>query len=380
LCHLSDVPPDTIIDLGSWEGGALANAMRGSKAAELPWWQLIPMDKFVALIFRAIGMRKDDQVMRSLTGFLAQIVRSHDRHRLSFPKEVKLSAGKMWPFILELLEDEAPTLSKYTASLFRTLLPNALSIMDWARQRLLRCVMRFVMVGLRCETSVSSLVMHTKQDRVETIAKCLDFPDFQVQETAVQILLSLHRVQCTSPNTLTMMLPATFHVHWIKLKAAPTSSLSHDVCEELIVFNWNRTNKASAVLSLPVRSSIATTSGFSAESDLGLAWFDVGCFSITCRHKPSEVDGQGPVAPLEIRLSNVCGVHFAEPAESDVLHLELQFSCNFLTSLLYGEQDDGTGPHVVHKLSVQLVVGNKEQKTAFQVHNTAIPAPHSLNN
>jgi hypothetical protein len=76
----------------------------------------------------------------------------------------------------------------------------------------------------------------------------------------------------------------------------------------------------------------------------------------------------------------VCGVHFAEPAESDVLHLELQFSCNFLTSLLYGEQDDGTGPHVVHKLSVQLVVGNKEQKTAFQVHNTAIPAPHSLNN
>jgi hypothetical protein len=71
LSHLSDVPPDTIIDLGSWEGEALANAMRGSKAAELPWWQLIPMDKFVALIFTAIGMRKDDQVMRSLTGFLA---------------------------------------------------------------------------------------------------------------------------------------------------------------------------------------------------------------------------------------------------------------------------------------------------------------------
>jgi hypothetical protein len=126
------------------------------------------------------------------------------------------------------------------------------------------------------------------------------------------------------------------------------------------------------VLSLPVRSSITMMSGFGAESDLGLAWFDVGCFSITCRHKPSEVDGQGP-APLEIRLSNVCGVNFAVSAQSDVLHLELQFSCDFLTSFLYGEQDDDTNPHVVHKLSIQLVAGNKDQKTSFQVSNPQNP-------
>jgi hypothetical protein len=76
LSHLSDVPPDTVIDLGSWDGDGLANAMRGSKAAELPWWQLVPMDRFVALIFRALRTRKDDKVMRALAGFLAQLVRS----------------------------------------------------------------------------------------------------------------------------------------------------------------------------------------------------------------------------------------------------------------------------------------------------------------
>jgi hypothetical protein len=204
--------------------------------------------------------------MCTLTGFLAQLVRTHDRHRLSFPSEVKLSTDRMWAFVLEPLEGEASTLSKYTASILRTLLPNALSILDWARQRLLRYVMRFVVVGLQCDPSVSSLVMCTKHDRVEAIAKCLDFSDFQVQETAIQILLCMHMAPCTPTSTLSMVLPETFRVHWFKLLATPTSLAHEVVCEKLIVFNWSRTNMASAVLSLPVRSSITTTSGFGAES------------------------------------------------------------------------------------------------------------------
>ncbi len=54
LTLLADVPSDTIIDLDSWDGIALVGAMRDAEAAEIPWWQLVPMNRFVSLIFRAL--------------------------------------------------------------------------------------------------------------------------------------------------------------------------------------------------------------------------------------------------------------------------------------------------------------------------------------
>jgi hypothetical protein len=371
LSHLSDVPPDTVIDLGSWDGDGLANAMRGSKAAELPWWQLVPMDRFVALIFRALRTRKDDKVMRALAGFLAQLVRTHDRHRVSFPNEVKVSAGNVWALVLELLEDEAPILSKHTVSIFRTLLPNALNVLDWARQKLLRCVLQFTLVGLQSNPSVSSTVICSSNGRVEAIAKCLDFPDLQVQETAIQILLCITPFNNT-PETISALLPVSFHPHWFQLLAAPTT-LVHEVQEGLVVLNWDRTDRASTVLSLPVLGSITTTTGYSAECDLNLAWIDVGLYSITCRHKLSQIVWKGP-PPLEIRLSNVCGVHFAVAAESAVLHLELQFSCDSLMSILYGEQTDRTNSSVVHKMTMQLGVKTTDQSTSFQERDICNPS------
>ena len=61
LSHLADVPTDTTIDLDSWDGIALAGAMRNTKAAEIPWWQLAPMNRFVSLVFRALEVRKEGQ-------------------------------------------------------------------------------------------------------------------------------------------------------------------------------------------------------------------------------------------------------------------------------------------------------------------------------
>ena len=99
VSDLSNDPFDTTFDLGTWDGPTLVRAIRESKAAELPWWKLDAMNKFVAQVFRAVNSRKDETVLKLLPGFLAQLALSHDRLRSSFPSDVLLSTTTMWDHI-----------------------------------------------------------------------------------------------------------------------------------------------------------------------------------------------------------------------------------------------------------------------------------------
>ncbi len=83
---LNDIPPSTTIDLGHWDGITLAAAMRSSKAAELPWWMMASVDRFVGLIFAATKLRKDEPVKRTMPGFLAQLSFCHTKHLSAFPR------------------------------------------------------------------------------------------------------------------------------------------------------------------------------------------------------------------------------------------------------------------------------------------------------
>ena len=89
LTLLVDVPSDTTIDLDSWDGIALVGAMRDAKAAEIPWWQLAPMNRFVSLIFGALQFRNDDEVLRFLPGFLDDTSRERSGEGRGWKEEEK---------------------------------------------------------------------------------------------------------------------------------------------------------------------------------------------------------------------------------------------------------------------------------------------------
>jgi hypothetical protein len=95
-------------------------------------------------------------------------------------------------------------------------------------------------------------------------------------------------------------------------------------------------------------------------------WLDVGSYSITCEHGPSQDDEEG----LEILLSDVRAIHFAESTEPGVLRMELQFSCGFLAKVLYDEQTESINRNMVHKFVASLVVDSTE----FLKHNS-YPCP-----
>jgi hypothetical protein len=363
---LKDIPPSTTIDLGHWDGIALAAAMRSSKAAELPWWMMASVDRFVGLIFAATKLRKDEPVMRTMPGFLAQLAFSHTGHLSAFPLQVERSAVNMWGHILGVFNAECPTLSKHSMSIFRTLLPHALRVLVWAKQQLMRCVLQVVAFGLQCDHASPNTVISTNTGMVVAIGNCLSVPDFQIQQLGVHILL------CMAPylpaDMLTSALPSVFRTHWSRLPTLPSLNNAGVVRGVLMSCNMDNTDRESAVLSLKVRNSIITTTGYSttgynAEHDLNIVWFDVGSYSITCEHGPPQDDAEG----VEILLSDVRALHFAESTESGVLHMELQFSCSFLAKVLYGEYTEAINRDLVHKFVAFLVVDSTDHGIALQV-------------
>ena len=337
---LHHIPTSTTIDLGQWDGNSLATAMRCSKAADTPWWLIASIDRFVVLIFAAIKLRKDDEpVMRIMPGFLAQLALSHSKHLKAFPREVEKSAVNMWGHILGVFNAECPTLSKHSMSIFRTLLPHALRVLVWARQQLMRCVLQVVAFGLQCDHASSNTVLSTNTGMVIAIGNCLSVPDYQIQQLGVHILLRM--APYLTADMLISALPSVFRTHWSRLPTLPTPNNASVVRNVLMSCNMDNTDRDSAVLSLKVRNSIITTTGYSttgynAEHDLNIVWFDVGSYYITCEHGPPQDDEEG----LEILLSDVRAIHFVESTESGVLHMELQFSCSFLAKVLYDEQTE----------------------------------------
>lgn len=366
---LSNDPFDTTFDLGTWDGPTLVRAIRESKAAELPWWKLDAMNKFVAQVFRAVNSRKDETVLKLLPGFLAQLALSHDRLRSSFPSDVLLSTTTMWDHIRGHIQDETPHMSRYSNSIFKTMLPNALHTLDWAEKEHLRCVLQVIAIGITSDPSTSITLISKDDDKVGAIGKCLEVPDFQTQEAAIQILLCV--VPFLSGDTLATVLPTHIHHFWSQLLAPPTT-VTRELRQYVMEFNWNGTSRFSAVLSLRVHSSIVTTTGYSAACELDLAWLDVGLFSITCPNKQCRHYEMSSTPPLEILLSNVQSVNFPASAVEGMMSLEMNFTCGMLTNLLHGEEISLATSEKVHKLVVVLEVDNTERANLFQVRTTTV--------
>ncbi len=388
LTLLADVPTDTTIDLDSWDGIALAGAMRNVKAAEIPWWQLAPMIRFVSFIFMALKVRKDDKVTRILPGFLVQLASSHERLRLSFPEDVRTSAANMWGLVHDSFMVETPTLSKRSVLLYKALLPHALHILMEVKFELLRCVLRVVAIGLQrqpdssasgkfitChdgglqrqpDSSVSGKFLTRHISGVEALGQYFNFPDFEVQETALKILL------CIAPILpynyfVSTVLPSHVRGNWYQMATSPTDYIL--MRRVLTKFNWDKPLVTSAVLSLKVRNSVITTTGYRAEYDLRLAYFDLGTYSITCEHEPDQNGERGPF-PLEISLKNVERFRFAVSVKTGVLRLELVFGNGLLVNLLHGEEYDHADCSIMHKLTLHLEVESVKQRVSFQACNT----------
>ena len=201
---------------------------------------------------------------------------------------------------------------------------------------------------------------------VVAIGNCLSVPDFQIQQLGVHVLLRM--APYLTAEMLMSALPSVFRTHWSRLPTLPTLNNAGVVRRVLMSCNMDNTDRESAVLSLKVRNSIITTTGYSttgysAEHDLNIVWFDVGSYSITCEHGPPQDDEEG----LEILLSDVRAIHFAESTESGVLHMELQFSCSFFAKVLYGEYTEAINRNLVHKFVAFLVVDSTEHGIALQV-------------
>ncbi len=319
------------------------------------------MNKFIVLIFRAVKSRKDETVLRVLPGFLAQLTMAHERHRISFPNDVVISATIMWGLIHNHIADETPHLSRYSTSIFKTLLPNALHTLDWGEKEHLRCVLQVIAIGI---TSTSIAIIFKGNGRVEAIGKCLEVPDFQTQEATIQILLCV--VPYLPSDDLATVLPTHVHRHWSKLFTPPTT-ITRELRQYVMEFNWDKTSISLAVLSLRVHSSIVTTDGYSAECELNLTWLDVGSFSITCPNKQTNNYEKGSPFPLEIPLSSVQAFNFPVSTVEGVLHLELNFTCGMLTNLLHGEQTHHDSVDKVHKLVTVLETDDKARAMKFQV-------------
>ncbi len=136
----------------------------------------------------------------------------------------------------------------------------------------------------------------------------------------------------------------------------------------LTKFNWDKPLMTSAVLSLKVLNSVIVTTGYRAEYDLRLAYFDLGMYSITCAHEPDQNGERGPY-PLEIPLKNVEGFRFAVSVKTGVLRLELVFGNGLLVNLLHGEEYDHADCSIMHKLTLHLEVESVEQRVSFQACN-----------
>jgi hypothetical protein len=365
--------------------------MRNTKAAEIPWWQLAPMNRFVSLIFRALQVRTDDKVLRVLPGFLAQLASSHERLRLSFPEDVGTSAAIMWGLVLDFFMVQTPTLSQRSVLLYKALLPNALNILMEVRFELLRCVLRVVAVGLQrqpdssasgrfisChiggvetlrqqqpDSSASGKFLTRQISGVEALGQCFNFPDFEVQETALQILL---RIAPILPYNyfVSTVLPSQVRGYWCQMATSPTDHIL--MRRVLTKFNWGKPLKTSAVLSLKVQNSAITTTGYRTEYDLRLAYFDLGLYTITCEYKVDQNGERGPY-PLEIPLKNVEGFSFAVSKKTALLRLELVFGNGLLINLLHGEEYDPADCSIMHKLTLQLEVESVKQRVSFQACN-----------
>ena len=322
------------------------------------------MNKFIVLVFRAVKSRKDETVLRVLPGFLAQLTMTHERHRISFPNDVVISATIMWDLIHNHIADETPHLSRYSTSIFKTLLPNALHTLDWAEKEHLRCVLQVIAIGITSDPSTSIAIISKGNGRVEAIGKCLEVPDFQTQEATIQILLCV--VPYLPSDDLATVLPTHVHRHWSQLLTSPTT-ITRGLRQYVMEINWEKTNISSAVLSLRVHSSIVTTDGYRAECELNLTWLDVGSISITCPTKYTTNCEKGSPFPLEIPLSSVQAFNFPVSTMEGVLHLELNFTCGMLTNLLHGEQKHHDSVDRVHKLVTVLETDDKARAMKFQV-------------
>ena len=145
----------------------------------------------------------------------------------------------MWGLVHDSFIVETPTLSKRSVLLYKALLPNALNILIEVRFELLRCVLRVVAVGLQrqpdssasgkfitChiggvealgqrqpDSSASGKFLTRHIGGVEALGQCFNFPDFEVQETALQILL---RIAPILPYNyfVSTMLPSHVRGYW----------------------------------------------------------------------------------------------------------------------------------------------------------------------
>jgi hypothetical protein len=83
----------------------------------------------------------------------------------------------MWGLIHNHIAEETPHLSRYSTSIFKTLLPNALHTLDWAEKEHLRCVLQVIAIGITSDPSTSIAIISKGNGRVEAIGKCLEVPD-----------------------------------------------------------------------------------------------------------------------------------------------------------------------------------------------------------
>ncbi len=88
---------------------------------------------------------------------------------------------------------------------------------------------------------------------VEALGQCLNFPDFEVQETALQILL---RIAPILPYNyfVSTVLPSHVRGYWYQITTSPTDYILRRLV--LTKFNWDKPLMTSAVLSLKVRNSV----------------------------------------------------------------------------------------------------------------------------
>jgi hypothetical protein len=183
----------------------------------------------------------------------------------STPEDVETSAATTWGLVLRSFESEAPTLSKFSVLLFKALLPSALSSLHWARRVHLRHVLQVIAVGLQFQHDplATCIVIQNKTGTVLALRKSLSYPDFCVQEAALQIFLCM-----TSFNlTVTWVVPDLIGRHWHRMSTSPNDSCIFRR-RVLMWFNRDKLVPTKAVLSVRVCNSVTTTPGFSAEFDL----------------------------------------------------------------------------------------------------------------
>ena len=265
LPQLSYVPCNGLISLGSWDGLMLVKTMRWIMRNRFAWWRSIAVNRFVSLLFRAVDSRKDERVLRAaLPGFLVQLARVHHTRHKSTLEDVETSAATMWGLVLRSFESEAPTLSKLSVLLFKALLPSALSSLHWARRVHLRHVLQVLAVGLQFQHDpvATCTVIQNKTGTVLALRKSLSYPDFGVQEAALQILLCL--ASCNF--AVSWVIPDAIRRHWHRMSTSPNDCIFRR--RVLIWFNRDKLVPTKAVLSVRACNSVTTTPGFSAEFDL----------------------------------------------------------------------------------------------------------------